>query len=668
MRDFPIKNTLVSIIFVSVLSACGGGTDSDPGSNPAPDTNSVPAVSGVTILDNNGGRVILGDVLTGNYSYSDVDSDAEGASTYRWYRNNTQIPGAVSDTYTIVNEDVGNTILFEVIPVALTGSKTGAPVKSSGINVVVPNNDASLAGLSIQNIQLDQTFQANLHDYTATAGFLARKINLHATVNDVNASISVNGVNVENGSFGYADLAVGDNSITVVITAEDNTNTQTYNLTVTRDTLATLAHRSYIKASNAGSNDFFGGSIALEGDTLVVGATGEDGDVNSTANNPNDNAISTGAVYVFRRNGASWIQEAYIKASDSTSDCGFGYSIALSGDILAIGAYRENVGSALDAGAVYIYKRSGSNWDFQTRLTHENYKSYDEFGTRIALSDNTLVVGVPNVGAVFVYTQNNNEWSQEAYLQASNAHLSDDFGYAISFSGNKLAVGAPLEDGDVNSTVATPNDKSTDSGAVYIFSRNSSVWSQEAYIKAVNTGSHDHFGDSVSIHDNVLAVGAPEEEGDANSTKFSYNNHATGAGAVYVFTQDNSSWTQKAYLKASNVDNFDFFGSGVAISGDTVIVAAYEDGDNNSTAAVPNNNANGAGAVYIFSHNGPVWQQDAYIKASNAGAEDSFGSSGLFIAGGELVISALGEAGDATSTISNSNDNAANAGAVYIYQ
>ena len=152
-----------------------------------------------------------------------------------------------------------------------------------------------------------------------------------------------------------------------------------------------------------------------------------------------------------------------------------------------------------------------------------------------------------------------------------------------------------------------------------MFVRSGTSWSQEAYLKASNAGAADFFGYSVAISSDTVVVGAYYEDGDATSTAAAPNDNASETGAAYVFVRSGTSWSQEAYLKASNAGAADFFGFSVAISGNTVAIGAVtEDGDATSTAATPNDNAGNAGAAYVFVRSGTSWSQEAYLKAANA--------------------------------------------------
>jgi hypothetical protein len=258
--------------------------------------------------------------------------------------------------------------------------------------------------------------------------------------------------------------------------------------------------------------------------------------------------------------------------------------------------------------------------------------------------------------------------AQQAYLKASNAEgglqffTGDSFGGNVAVSGDTVVVGAPKE--DCSSTGVNgdqSNNFALNSGAVYVFQRTGASWSQQAYLKASNTGDSDTFGDSVAISGDTIVVGASGEDGFADSLPAS--------GAVYVFVRNGGIWSQQAYLKASNKDSTDRFGTGLAISGDTVVVGANQE-DSNATGVdgdPSNNAAPDSGAAYVFERSGEMWTQTAYLKASNTGSNDYFGIQ-VDISGDTIVVSAMLEDSDATGVNGDqSNNSKADSGAVYVF-
>ncbi|HWO23166.1 MAG TPA: FG-GAP repeat protein [Kofleriaceae bacterium] len=459
----------------------------------------------------------------------------------------------------------------------------------------------------------------------------------------------------------------------------------------------------YGKASNAGASDNFGYSVAVSGDTLAVGAYSEASAAAGVNGNQADNSASiAGAVYVFVRSGTMWTQQAYVKASNTGAGDHFGLSVAVSGDTLAVGAIGEAStatgvngnqanNSASYAGAVYVFVRSGTTWTQQAYVKASNTEADDSFGWSVALSGDTLAVGAQHeaseatgvngnqadnsvsfAGAVYVFVRSGTTWTQQAYVKASNTGAGDDFGYSVALSGDTLAVGAVGEASTATGVGGNEVDNSASSaGAVYVFVRSGATWTQQAYVKASNTGTFDFFGYSVALSGDTLAVGTPNEASPATGVNGNQaDNSASYAGAVYVFVRNGATWTQQAYIKASNTGAVDQFGSSVALSGDTLAVGApFED---NAATGVNGNqaddSANSAGAVYVFVRSGATWMQQAYVKASNTGADDSFGSR-VALSGDTLAVGALLEDSAATGVNGNQGDNSASeAGAVYVFR
>jgi hypothetical protein len=288
-----------------------------------------------------------------------------------------------------------------------------------------------------------------------------------------------------------------------------------------------------------------------------------------------------------------------------------------------------------------------------------------------------------NAGAAYVFGRSaDGAWRQEAYLKPSNTDRADEFGFSLALSddGNTLAVSSYLEDGAATGIDGDASDNSMlDSGAVYVFIRDDTGWSQQAYIKPANTGEPedgDAFGYSVSLSGDgaTLAVGTMGEDSAATGTNGDdTDNSADGAGAVYVFARDGSSWTQQAYIKASNTAPADLFGTSVSLSddGNTLAVGALdEDGSASGINGADNDDARGAGAVYVFRRSNTVWAQQAYIKASNAEPNDALSTVALSGDGNTLAAAAIDEDSLATSVAAEQSgdyETDRSVGAVYIY-
>ena len=580
----------------------------------------------------------------------------------------------------------------------LTGNDTEPRVISS---------DASLAQMQVSATDLDQLFQSTIYDYTGVASYLSRTTTITAVPTDANATFVVNGIEGSRDEpSDPIDLLEGSNTITVTVTAEDGVSSQSYTVDINRAIASNLHSQRFLKAADNGPDDRFGARVAVSGDALVVVASGEDSAATGINGDfTDDSAPDSGAVYVFRRDAArTWVQEAYVKASNAATSDAFGQAIALSGDTLVVGAPREDsaaVGingdesdnSAIDAGAVYVFTRDATGiWSQQAYLKASNTDSVDGFGGAVALDGDTLAVGAnledsaaagvdsdqannsaQDSGAVYVFTRDaSGTWAQQAYLKASNANAGDRFGGAIVLSGDTLAVGAAHERSKTTGVDGNQSNNSwSEAGATYVFTRSETGdWSQQAYLKASNTGSGDRFGGALALSGDTLVVGAPLEDSAARGIDgFQADNKALSSGAAYIFGRDSmGTWTQQAYLKGSNSDTQDRFGHSLALDGDLLVVGALEDsGASGADGDQADNSASGAGAAYLFERDAlGAWSQIAYLKASNTDAGDEFGSA-IAIDGAKLVIGARREDSSATGVDGDQTDNTSiDSGAVYI--
>ena len=484
------------------------------------------------------------------------------------------------------------------------------------------------------------------------------------------------------------------------------------------------SQQAYVKAANAEASDSFGTSAAISGDTLVVGAVGEDSNQTTITNGATasvDNSASdAGAVYVYLRSGGVWSQQAYLKAANAEANDNFGYSVAISGDTLVVGATNEDSSqttitngttassdnSTGNSGAVYVYLRSGGVWSQQAYLKAPNAGVSDAFGNSVAISGDTIVVGaasedsneititngstasgddsVNSSGAAYVFVRSGTTWSQQAYLKAPNARAGDELGYRVAISGNTIVVGADGEDSNqttvTNGNTASSDNSASNAGAAYVFVRSGTTWSQQAYLKAANAEAGDNFGTSVAISGDTIVVGASQEDSNqttiTNGSTASSDNSASNAGAAYVFVRSGTNWSQQAYLKAPNTGRDNNFGTSVAISSDSIVVGAMFESSRQTTitnggTASSDTSGSGVGAAYVFVRSGTNWSQQAYLKAANAENADRFGNSAA-ISGTTVVVGAYQEASSQT-TITNgssaSSDNSASgAGAVYVFR
>ena len=503
-----------------------------------------------------------------------------------------------------------------------------------------------------------------------------------------------------------------------------------------------LRQTAYIKASNAEAADHFGcggaldghtgNSVAIsaDGNTMAIGAHQESSNAKTINGNQNNNgAYAAGAVYVFTRTANSWAQQAYIKASNAGQSDNFGSTVALSadGNTLAVAALWEssaatgvngnqNDDSIPQAGAAYIFTRTGNNWSQQAYIKSSNtgrapvagnaedWGDGDQFAFTLALSGdgNTLAVGAisedsaaaginnnqfqrddsaNSAGAVYVFARTGNTWAPQAYVKAANSEAGDLFGYNVGLSadGNTMAVAGYDEDGSPRAPNGIPDNRRGGAGTVYVFTREGTNWRQSAYLKGSNSEGGDSLGYSVVIsHDgNTIAAGTADEDcyfPGVNASPCNDDRVAnTSSGAAYVWVRTGNNWTEQAFFKASNPGLEDWFGVRMALSGDgnTLAISGPLEDSIGQDINPPQNDdlAHEAGAVYFFTREGATWAQKAFIKSTRNEAFDEFGSAlALSRDGRTLVVGARGEDSAAKGVNGNQNDNSASeAGAAYVF-
>ncbi len=452
-------------------------------------------------------------------------------------------------------------------------------------------------------------------------------------------------------------------------------------------TIDPIVQQAYIKASNTGAADNFGIAVAVSGDTAVVGAQGESSDATDVdGDQASDEAPSSGAAYIYVRNGATWSQQAYLKATNTGNFDQFGSAVAISGDTVLVGAPREGsmatgVGgdpldnSLFEAGAAYVYVRSGTTWSPQAYLKASNTGASDHFGASVAVSGDTLIVGAPHedrdAGAAYMFVRTGSSWSQQAYVKASVADAGDNFGASVALDGDTAVVGANKEDSNATGVDGDDtNNSAFSSGAAYVFVRSGSTWSQQAYLKASNTDASDEFGSSVALSGDTAIIGAIFEDGaSAGVGGDPASNTIPNSGAAYVFGRVGTTWSQQAYLKPAHTNPHDLFGSAVAASGERVLVgSAGEDGSSTGVNGPHDNLTLAAGAAYSFVRDGGgSWTYEAYLKSSNPSIFDGFGNA-VALSGTVAVVGADSEDSAATGIDGDGSDNGSpHSGAAYAF-
>lgn len=344
-------------------------------------------------------------------------------------------------------------------------------------------------------------------------------------------------------------------------------------------------------SSTSWSSGLFGSSVALSGDAAIVGAPNDAPPYPARPGN--------GEAFVFVRRANLWRQPARLVAADGAVGDGFGVSVTVMGNWAIVGAYNAS-GISGRQGAAYAFARSigTDTWSQQLKMTSADGAPGDEFGTAVALYQDTVIIGARSAavngqssqGAAYVFIRSGNTWTQQAKLVASDGAAFDRFGTAVSLYGDVAVVGA--------------NGASSSRGAAYVFTRSGNTWTQQAKLTASGGTNSDQFGTAVGVFFDTAVVGAIGA--------------SAGQGAAYIFTRNANAWTQQAKLVASEGVDWGGFGQSVSVAGGTVIV-----GQPNAPVSVPLSQ----GAAYVFSRVAGVWVQQPRLTTSAEMRSQNFGGA-----------------------------------------
>jgi hypothetical protein len=392
----------------------------------------------------------------------------------------------------------------------------------------------------------------------------------------------------------------------------------------------TLLQEAYVKASDTRTLSEFG-RVALDGDTLVVGA-------------PLDDHVATdaGAVYIYQRVGASWSQT--FMAQGAAAGRRFGAAVAIAGDTVAVGAPAN--GSA--SGAVHLYRREAGGWTFDRMLVGPAPSVDDRFGAAVDVAGDSLVVGAflhdsgaADSGTAYVFARSGGVWgTSPATLKQAAVVGGSGFGISVAIDGTSIAIGASTElDGN-----------GLPSGAAYVFV-NTGSWTLQ---RRIQRGGPGRFGESIDLAGDTLVVGAPSD--------------AASEGRAYVYQRTSTTWDGGVTL-APPVPLADAcLGSAVAIDRNHVVVGGRcEEGSASGIGGVPDHGADDAGAALLYRRTGTSWGTGLYIKASNTDANDRFGTS-VAVDGLTMAVGAPLEASGATGVNGGQGNGTPQAGAVYVFR
>lgn len=362
-------------------------------------------------------------------------------------------------------------------------------------------------------------------------------------------------------------------------------------------------------AADAAAEDWFGGAVAMDGDTAIVGAEGDD----------NDAGVNAGAAYVFMRTGTTWVQVAKLTASDGQAEDGFGTYVAVQGDTVVIGAYRGDRMGAEDTGAAYVFVRSNGVWAQQAKLTSTTTQAGDRFGHNLAIDGDIVLIGATEMdraggdgpGSAYVFVRSGETWAEQARLNASDGDPGDGFGIEVAVSGDTALVGAYAD--QVGEWIWA--------GSAYVFVRSGTGWAEEAKLVAPDASNIDIFGSAVALVGDTALVGAQND---------SFPGGVVHAGSVRVFERIADGWIHRVKLVASDAARNDHFGVSIALANDMAVIGAYWDSHSGGDYA---------GSAYVFTRSGAVWGEAGKMIASDAAPSDDFGVC-VALSGDTAVIGA----------------------------
>lgn len=318
----------------------------------------------------------------------------------------------------------------------------------------------------------------------------------------------------------------------------------------------------------------------------------------------NSQGNDAGAGYVFVRSGGSWTFQAKLLSNDIYAGLNLGASVALSGDTALLGA----PGWIVNNGAAYVFVRNGVSWSQQAKVVPADPFIADQFGASVALVGDTALIGAPNktsgmkdgVGAVYFYSRSGAVWTQQQKLLPPL--FSGPFGFfgrSVGLSASVAAVGWPWYD---------PSGSGQHVGQVEVYSFSGNTWVFQDHLLANDIQLNDHFGDPVAVSGTTVVVGVPDDD----------NAKGVDAGEVLFFRRTGGVWVQEGKLFASDGAAGDHLGVSVAVSGDTALIGAFQQ-----------DNAGGvnSGSAYVFLRSGAVWSEQAKLVAADGATNDEFGFS-----------------------------------------
>ncbi|MFN2589924.1 MAG: hypothetical protein ABR518_04060 [Actinomycetota bacterium] len=347
----------------------------------------------------------------------------------------------------------------------------------------------------------------------------------------------------------------------------------------------TWTKQATLTANNASPGDFFGRWVEVDANTVIVGAPR-----NTSAARTETAAALAGSAYVFVRSGSSWSQQAELSSSDSSNGDLFGRGVAIEGDTAVVSAPFHDTNGKQDAGAAYVFVRSGSTWTKQAKLSAPDGRAGDLFSKDIALSGDTLIIGSPsadpgglrNSGAAYIFVRSGSTWTLQAKLVSPGPQYAGKFGRSVGVSGETVVVAAPYED----------TSGGADAGRDYVFTRSGSTWTMQAPLIAPDGAANDRLGFRMDFQGDTAVLNAPQDDCPG----------VNNCGSVYVYVRSGTTWALQQKILPPTPGVGDHFGRAAGIDGDTAAFGSpYDD----------TSQGKDAGSGYVFVRSGGAWSLQA---------------------------------------------------------
>ncbi|HKP59199.1 MAG TPA: hypothetical protein VJV78_20895 [Polyangiales bacterium] len=514
-----------------------------------------------------------------------------------------------------------------------------------------------LAGLKTSAGELAPAFDPTVHSYRVKVALLTQRLTFTPSAPSAER-LELNAASVASGAeWTTPTLPLGEYPVKLTLTSTSGAASE-YQVIVERTGVQT----AYIKPSNPGQGDNFGASIAMSGDTLVVGSVSESSAATKVDGDQSDNSASgAGAAYVFVQRGNEWKQQAYLKAADAAANDHFGARVAIDGDTIVIGKVAGSSDQTLSRsvdrpGAAYIFTRTDGKWSQIERLASPDNAVGDRFGHGVAINGDTIAIGAPSDGgdgSTFLFSRIAGAWKYQERLKAIPGASGAAFGYNVALTNDTLIVAAALDD--------RPVDRG---GSAYVYVRGAAGWQLQQRLVPDPPSANATFGYGLAVLGDRALIGAPRVLSiiDLFAT--------TEPGEVFAFQRANGTWTQTQLLKNLLPRVNDGFGSSIAMSENTALIGACNDasGARGLDADASKADAGYAGSAHLLALENDMWKRSTYLKASNADRLDSFGYS-TALSGDTVVVGANWEASKSAGINGNADDDSSSlVGAVYVFK